>query len=58
MDSFYTINGYIFANNPVYEMCLDDNVIWYLNAYGSMSHVFHMHGNSFMYGDGTYYAIS
>lgn len=30
--SFYTMNGYIFANNPTYEMCLDDKVIWYVNG--------------------------
>lgn len=47
--SFYTMNGYIFANNPTYEMCLDDKVIWYVMAYGSMGHVFHMHGNGFYY---------
>lgn len=29
-------------------MCLDDPAIWYVNAYGSASHVFHMHGNSFV----------
>ncbi|KAL2353108.1 putative multicopper oxidase [Cryomyces antarcticus] len=47
--SFYSMNGYIFANNPTYEMCLNDKVIWYTMAYGSMSHVFHMHGNGFYY---------
>ncbi len=26
--SFYTMNGYIFANNPTFEMCLNDKVIW------------------------------
>ena len=47
--SFHSMNGYIFANNPTFEMCLGDNVIWYAMSYGSMSHVFHMHGNSFRY---------
>jgi len=28
--SFHTMNGYIFGNNPVYEMCLSDKVIWYV----------------------------
>lgn len=57
--SFHTMNGYIFANNPVFDMCLDDQVIWYVNAYGSASHVFHMHGSSFAY-DGAHksYAVS
>jgi hypothetical protein len=47
--SFHSMNGYVFANNPTFEMCLGDNVIWYTMSYGSMSHVFHMHGNSFLY---------
>jgi hypothetical protein len=47
--SVHSMNGYIFANNPTFEMCLGDNVIWYTMSYGSMSHVFHMHGNSFRY---------
>ncbi|KAI7720420.1 Cupredoxin [Hortaea werneckii] len=47
--SIHSMNGYIFANNPMFEMCLGDNVIWYTMSYGSMSHVFHMHGNSFRY---------
>lgn len=42
-----SINGYFFANNPTFEMCLNDKVIWYVNAYGGESHVFHMHGHSF-----------
>ncbi|KAK5121863.1 hypothetical protein LTR85_004434 [Meristemomyces frigidus] len=56
--SFFTMNGYIFSNNPVYEMCLSDQVIWYVNAYGSASHVFHMHGNGFVYNGFKNYAIS
>jgi len=28
--SFYTMNGYIFSNNPVYQMCLSEKVIWYV----------------------------
>lgn len=45
---FYTLNGYVFANGPSFEMCLNDKVIWYVYAYGSASHVFHMHGNGFV----------
>ncbi|KAK0930467.1 hypothetical protein LTR29_016681 [Friedmanniomyces endolithicus] len=56
--SFHTMNGYIFGNNPVYEMCLSDKVIWYVNAYGSASHVFHMHGNGFTYNGFKDYAVS
>ncbi|KAK5679413.1 hypothetical protein LTS10_008230 [Elasticomyces elasticus] len=56
--SYFTMNGYIFSNNPDYEMCLSDKVIWYVNAYGGASHVFHMHGNSFAYGGKKDNAIS
>lgn len=27
---FYSLNGYAFANNPVFKMCLNENVIWYV----------------------------
>lgn len=47
--TFMSMNGYILANNPVFEMCYDDKVIWYVYAYGAASHVFHMHGNGFEY---------
>jgi FtsP/CotA-like multicopper oxidase with cupredoxin domain len=43
---FFSLNGYFFANNPTFEMCLGDKVIWYVNAFGGASHVFHMHGHS------------
>ncbi|KAK5742376.1 hypothetical protein LTR17_003388 [Elasticomyces elasticus] len=56
--SYFTMNGYVFGNNPDYEMCLSDKVIWYVNAYGGASHVFHMHGNSFTYGGKKENAIS
>lgn len=57
--SFYTMNGYIFANNPVFNMCLNDKVIWYVNAYGSASHVFHMHGSGYtIHGGHAGYAVS
>ncbi|KAH9827085.1 Multicopper oxidase [Teratosphaeria destructans] len=56
--SFYTLSGYLFANNPTYEMCLGDPVIWYVNAYGAASHVFHMHGNGFTYEGNRRYAVS
>ena len=52
------MNGYVFANNPIFEMNVDDKVIWYVNAYGSASHVFHMHGNGFAYHGANEYAIS
>lgn len=55
---FPTMNGYIFSNNPRFEACLDDEVIWYVNAFGSASHVFHMHGNGFAYHGFSEYAIS
>jgi FtsP/CotA-like multicopper oxidase with cupredoxin domain len=56
--AFFTMNGYIFANNPIFEMCLDDKVIWYVNAYGAASHVFHMHGNGITYLGNSEYAVS
>lgn len=56
--SFYTMNGYIFAGGPRFEMCFGDKAIWYTMAYGSMSHVFHMHGNSFTYLGDSYPSIS
>jgi hypothetical protein len=46
---FATMNGYIFSNSPVFNMCYEDKVIWYVNAYGSASHVFHMHGSGYTY---------
>lgn len=55
---FPAMNGYIFANNPKFEACLNDEVIWYVNAFGSASHVFHMHGNGFSYHGFNEYAIS
>lgn len=27
---FYSLNGWVFSNNPVFKMCLNDNVIWYV----------------------------
>ena len=42
-----SVNGFVLSNNPIYDMCVDDDVIWYTYAYGSASHVFHMHGNGF-----------
>lgn len=47
--TFYSLNGYVFANNPWFEMCKDDKVIWYLYGHGLDTHVFHMHGNGFKY---------
>jgi FtsP/CotA-like multicopper oxidase with cupredoxin domain len=47
--AFFTVNGWVYANNPAFEMCLDDNVIWYLYTMGQDTHVFHMHGDFFQY---------
>ncbi|KAL2004240.1 hypothetical protein VTN02DRAFT_4755 [Thermoascus thermophilus] len=44
--NFFPLNGYIYANNPPFEMCLNDNVIWYLYDMGFDTHVFHMHGDN------------
>lgn len=49
--TFWSMNGYVLANNPTFEMCLNDQVIWYVAAYGSMSHVFHLHGHSVSHND-------
>jgi manganese oxidase len=51
--TFYSLNGYVFANNPFFQMCKDDPVIWYLYGHGSETHVFHMHGNGFQQPLGT-----
>lgn len=56
--TFSTMNGYIFANNPTFEMCLGDKVIWYVNAYTMASHVFHMHGNYVTEAGENSYAVS
>lgn len=56
--AFDSMNGYIFGNNPKFEMCLNDQVIWYVNGYGTDSHVFHMHGNDFTYNGVFEYAES
>ncbi len=45
--SFCTLNGWVLANSPPFEICTDDKVIWYAYAFGDASHVFHMHGNGF-----------
>ena len=47
--TFSTLNGLVFANNNPFEMCAGDSVIWYVVAYGNNPHVFHMHGNGFVY---------
>ncbi|KAL2222223.1 putative multicopper oxidase [Thermoascus aurantiacus ATCC 26904] len=56
--TFYAINGFVFANNPIFHMCLNDKVIWYVYAHGHESHVFHMHGNNFKYLGVNYATIS
>jgi FtsP/CotA-like multicopper oxidase with cupredoxin domain len=45
--NFFPFNGYIYANNPLFEMCVGDNVIWYLWNMGFDQHVFHLHGHNF-----------
>jgi FtsP/CotA-like multicopper oxidase with cupredoxin domain len=55
---FFTLNGYFFANNPTFEMCLGDKVIWYAYAYGAEPHVFHLHGHSVQYHGSNEYSIS
>lgn len=37
--TFYSINGFVYANTPTFEMCLNDKVIWGFNIYGQASHV-------------------
>lgn len=44
--NFFPMNGYIFASNPAFEMCVNDNVIWYLWDMGFDTHVSHWHGNN------------
>lgn len=44
--NFFPINGYIFANNPPFEMCVNDAAIWYLWDMGFDTHVAHWHGNN------------
>jgi hypothetical protein len=40
------MNGYIFANNPPFESCLNDNLIYYIYNGGFDAHVAHWHGNN------------
>lgn len=49
LPNFFPINGYIYANNPPFEMCVNDNVIWYLWDMGFDTHVAHWHGNNVVY---------
>lgn len=56
--SFSSINGYVYSNNPTFDMCLQDNVIFYTLAYGSLSHVAHFHGNGFRAEGEQQYAVS
>ncbi|OBT98548.1 hypothetical protein VE01_03637 [Pseudogymnoascus verrucosus] len=44
--NFFPINGYIYANNPAFSMCVNDPIIWYLYDMGFDTHVFHMHGEN------------
>ncbi|KAI5239083.1 hypothetical protein E4T43_06988 [Aureobasidium subglaciale] len=48
---YNTINGYTFSNNPMFEMCLGDKVLY-------ASYVFHMHGNGYTYLNTKRYATS
>ena len=43
--TFQVVNGWVYSNNPTFTMCLNEDVIWYVYAYGTDSHVFHLHGN-------------
>jgi manganese oxidase len=45
--TFSTLNGLVYANNAPFEVCVNDPTIWYVSAFGSNPHVFHMHGNGF-----------
>lgn len=47
--TFSAHNGFIYANGPPFEVCVNDPRIWYVSAYGNNPHVFHMHGNGFVY---------
>jgi len=47
--AFHSLNGYSYSNCPRFEMCVDDNVIWYVYAFGGASHVFHLHGNNYYF---------
>jgi hypothetical protein len=52
--AIHTINGYVFSNGPPFEMCAGDDVTCkssfaHSYAYGSASHVFHLHGNNVFY---------
>jgi hypothetical protein len=55
---FYALNGRVLANNPPFEMCLDDAANWYVYGFGGASHVFHMHGNSFKWRGANYASMS
>ncbi|KAF4626427.1 hypothetical protein G7Y89_g11732 [Cudoniella acicularis] len=44
--NFFPINGYIYANNPTFTMCLNDAAIWYIMDMGFDTHVAHWHGNN------------
>ncbi|RHZ58255.1 hypothetical protein CDV55_100250 [Aspergillus turcosus] len=46
LPNFFPMNGYIYANNPPFEMCQYDNVMWYLWDMGFDTHVAHWHGNN------------
>ena len=46
--TFSSLNGLIYSNNALFEVCANDPTIWYVAAYGNNPHVFHMHGNGFV----------
>ena len=56
--TFSSLNGYVYANNAPFEVCVNDPTIWYVSAMGSNPHVFHMHGNGFTLNGNNYAAIS
>lgn len=46
LPNFFPINGYIFSNAPAFEMCVNDNAMWYVWDMGFDTHVFHLHGHN------------
>jgi FtsP/CotA-like multicopper oxidase with cupredoxin domain len=56
--TFSALNGLIYANNVPFEVCANDPTIWYVTAFGDNPHVFHMHGNGFVFHGDNLAAIS
>jgi len=48
--TFFSINGYVYAPGPAFEMCSGDDIIFYVYAYGAGGfHVLHFHGMNLDY---------